>query len=210
MLKKILILLVLALFLAGCEPQTLKLDAFEPVPDPQHLKKDQKNGQEYVIYETPEYKLSLALVRYKHVFIMPLEIENKTAHAIETDQYSIGLYDGRDHKPIPMITRKDVESFGARYDKKDPVSLVGVPGVDGALASVWEMVGSPATVAERKGIEKAVEDYYDFRPIFEHDKRSGILCFFHDFKLDYPIVFMARVKSEEIKIIFWPKKEESS
>jgi len=55
-----------------------------------------------------------------------------------------------------------------------------------------------------KGLDDAIDNYFSFRAIYAREKREGILCFMVDFKLEYPITLMIKIKDKVAWIRFLP------
>src|SRR3989339_1917704 len=110
-IKNIVFLLVgfgVVLFLSGCSKPVPIMAALVPqaMGDGQTI--EEQNGEEYIAYQSNDYNISAHLYGKVSMFGLALRIENKTDSLVGTSEYSVGVYDGRDHKPLRIIDRDKV------------------------------------------------------------------------------------------------------
>ena len=210
-MKRNLIFLMLGLLLVcGCAAP-LEVHRFQPVADPPNITVITKANEAHLRYAGEDYDLSAVLFEARGVFIISLTITNKTNSWIKAKDYSIGLYDGRDLKPLKQFARKDIISFKVAFESGKPIRT-GEPAVDAALSTIVQ-VFSPSSRAEViKSLDKAIDDYFSFRPLYPKETREGILCYHADFRLEYPLSLMVKIKDKTIAFRWWPipKKSASS
>jgi len=78
-------------------------------------------------------------------------------------------------------------------------------------ASVGRRLGSAIGIAIEKGrirqaLDQVVDNYFSFRPIYANDSRDGFLCFYTDFKLDYPLILRVKLKEDVVEFKFYPRE----
>jgi len=206
-MNKILPWLLLPLFLFGCAEAPINITHFDVVPNPPRVKTFLLNNVNYASYETTDHKVIAALFEYQAVMVLPLEIINLTDADIEAAQYSVGLFDGRDLKPIKMLKREDLIAFKNKQQGGEAV-VGGIEGqvIQGTLNAILGATNRDAKGYVIKGVDQAIDRYFTFRPIYAREAREGILCFLLDFKEEDPITLRIKLKGEEIKLQFLPRK----
>lgn len=205
MKKYIWLILLLIIVTAGCSapPSQLKISRFKPITAA-NTKVVMFDKEAYGVYEDAKYKVMVVLYEYNAVMAMYIEITDKTGTNISVKDYSISLNDGRDLKALKTLTREDLIAAKAKLEQKSSGSNI----VDQATAAIINAITSKLDLDSKNylisTIGKAIDNYYAFRPIFKNETRKGILCFLVDFKLEYPLTLITKIKGEEIKIKFMP------
>jgi len=213
MLNRIAIALTLflAILSVGCAraPMSAQINRFDHQLQPPYTKTFIKDGETYVSYENVNYKISTALFEYQSIIVLPLEIFNHTASNIWLDEYAVSLYDGRDLKPIKMLTRTDLQAARSKIGGGGSSGGIEQQLIESTLNAIMEAANVTTKNTMIKSIDIAIDNYFEFRPIYAGEKRGGILCFLVDFKMEYPITLMVKLKGEEIRLKFMPqmKKE---
>lgn len=203
---KAAVLLIAVILAAGCIPKVspqADLDRYY-VFSPKNLKTFAKNNNKYYVYDTPEYKLTFALLGYQEFLIVQLTINNKTDQDFEPSAYSLALYDGRDSLPIKMITRDSLTAIQKKiFDSNGGFNLAS-PSIQGAMGTVDSLLSLPANSALGNDLKTVISKYFAFRPVYAKSTRSGFIGFFHDFKLEYPITFSMAINGKNHHFFFAP------
>jgi len=207
-MNKILPWLLLPLFLFGCAEAPIDITNFDVVLNSPRIKTFLLNNVKYASYETANHKVIAALFEYQAVMVLPLEIVNHTDEDVKADQYSIGLFDGRDLKPIKMLKREDLVAFKSKQQGGGAATAGGIEGqvIQGTLNAILGATNRDAKGYVLKGVDQAIDRYFSFRPIYAREAREGILCFLLDFKEEDPITLKIKLKGEVIKLQFLPRK----
>ena len=206
--KYILLLGLAAIVLVGCSSAPYEINRFEPQDDAAPTRVVMKDGEKYLAFEGKNIDISAALFEYNNIIVLPLTMVNKTNKTIPAEDYSLGLYDGRDYKPIKLVTRDDLSKFRAGMSGKGtaviPLENQAVQVAFSAIAGVIQPSEKDAIV---KGLDVAINDYFEFRPIWAGEARKGILCFLVDFKLEYPLILEITMEGKPIRLRFLPEKK---
>ena len=207
-MKRTALLILLLPLLCGCAQAPLDVNRFDLISSLPNVTTASKEGGAYAVYDGPGSKVTAALFEYQNVYVVHLAIENKTSTDVQTKEYSVGLYDGRDYMPLKALTRKDLLDFKAQYSKPSgAVASFGAPDVVAALTNVVNTVVPSSRAAILESIDHAVDSYYVFRPIYSHETREGIICYLLDFKPEYPITLRVALKGQNIDFKFMPEKK---
>lgn len=189
----------------GCAEVPLDVSRFDPAIDPSgDVKAVIVNDEVYAVCESPENKITAALFSYNTIFVLSIDIENRTGRDILPGEYSVSLADGRDLKPIRMLSRQDL----ILAKSKDSSGYGG--GIqDQLIQATMDAVMNRMNVATKQKmynmIDQGINGYFSFRPIFARDHRNGILCFLPDFVLEYPITLKVKIRGKGKDIIFVPR-----
>lgn len=207
-MKKALLVLIVPLLLLGCGNTPVEVNHFDPVLDQPHLTKIVREDDDLVSCQTNKFKVVAALYEYNSVIVMPLNISNKTGQTIQPKDYSISLHDGRDLKKIKMLTRTDLVKIKGKLEGSG--SGGGGGGIESmALEATVNAIMSATSMPTKnlmlKGLDHAINDYFEFRPIWANETRAGLLCFLVDFKLEYPLTLALKVRDERIDLKFRPR-----
>ena len=171
---------------------------------------EEQNGEEYIACQSDEYDISAHLYGKVSMFGLALRIENKTNNTVGSAEYSIGIYDGRDHKPLKIIDRDKVIVYRNKLASGGSIKT-GNSMVDYSMVQITglfhSMTRGEASVY-LSYIDWALEHYYAFRPIYAHEAREGILVAETDFMLEYPIVVVIKINNKDIQFRFIPPADE--
>lgn len=205
MKKQLLLLLLFIPLLYGCGGTPIKVTRYDPIVLSEYLTVFTQNGEKLVRYQDINYKVETALFEYNNIMLMPIEITNNTKTIIMPDDYSLSLYDGRDFMPIKMLTRQEIMKVKAQYESGKSGGSLQEQAIQGTLSLMMHALQPSDRSLIMKGLDKAIDDYFEFRPIYPLETRKGILCFFVDFKLEYPLSLNVNIKDEDISIEFLPR-----
>ena len=206
-MKKILayaaFFIALSPFLFGCGSQ-IQLDAtrFIPLPGPNQTIFTE-NEDTYVSYEGGGIVVTMAIYEYNAIIGVPISITNKTGADMDPSEYSFGLYDGRDLKPVKMLTRDDLVKFKAQYSGGSSGAIQDKV-IEASMNNIMKAVNVPTKDKVIEVINFGIDNYFSFRPIYNGETRSGILAFIPDYKLEFPLSFAVRKGDETITLRFIP------
>jgi len=193
-------LLLPLLILCGCTAP-LEIHRFQPAPGQPDLTVITKANEDHLRYADPDYVVTAALFEAQNVFVLSLEINNQTDSRINAQDYSVALCDGRDLKPLLQFSREDIINFKLAYESGQPIKT-GEPAVDAALTTVLKLFQPSSRTETLKSLGQAIEDYFSFRPLYPRETREGILCYHADFRLEYPLSLVVRIKDKTI-VLKW-------
>jgi len=162
-------------------------------------------GETMARYTLPNYKIQTAIFEALSIMIVPITIVNNTGDDLQPSEYSISLYDGRDMKPIKMLSRSDMIKVQDKL-KGGSGGRLEQQVINTAVDSFMDITNSTDKQAVIKGLDAAINNYFAFRPVYAYDKRFGVLCFLLDFKAEYPISLKVKIKKEDITLKFFPQK----
>lgn len=199
-----LTLAVMILF-CGCAAP-VKINRFDPLADRPNLKTFTRDNETYLSFEDKNYRVTAALFEYNSVMVLPLEISNKTGSDIEPPEYSVSLHDGRDLKLIKMLKRSDLIAVRGKLRGKSYGEGLEGMAINATVNVLMDAANVNTQKTMIKGLEQAIHDYFSFRPVYAHETRQGLLCFLVDFKLEYPLSLMLRIRDEYILLRFLPQK----
>lgn len=198
-----LILFLLPVFvLCGCAAP-LEINRFQPAAGQPDLRVITKANEDHLRYADPDYVVTAALFEARNVFVLSLDITNQTDARINAQYYSVGLYDGRDLEPLKQFSREDIINFKLAYESGQPIKT-GEPAVDAALTTVVKVFQPSSRSEALKSLKKAIEDYFPFRPLYPKERREGILCYHADFRLEYPLSLVIKIKEKNIIFKWMP------
>jgi hypothetical protein len=140
--------------------------------------------------------------------LLSLQIYNQTGADIKPEEYSVGLYDGRDLKQITMLSRTDMMIVKDKLQGKSTGGGLESQVIQGALNTVTGVTSVISKSEVSRGLDLATKSYFSFRPIYKHETRTGILCFVLDFRPEYPITLKVKIRDEEFKLKFMPKPDQ--
>ncbi len=200
--KKYTALLLPLLVFCGCAAP-LEINRFQAAPAQPDLTVVTKDNEDHLRYADPDYVVTAALFEAKNVFVLSLEIENQTGTQINAQDYSVALCDGRDLKPLLQFSREDIINFKLAYESGQPIKT-GEPAVDAALTTVGKLFQPSSRTEALKSLGQAIENYFSFRPLYPGETREGILCYHADFKLEYPLSLLVKIKEKTIAFKWLP------
>jgi len=96
------------------------------------------------------------------------------------------------------------DSYAASYGSANLYKQETAASVGNRLSSA---VGTALETGwVRQALDKVVDNYFSFRPIYANDSREGFLCFYADFPLDYPMILRVKLKGDIIEFKFRPRE----
>jgi hypothetical protein len=189
----------------GCDHSSsfVNMDRYY-IYQPANLKQTFKHGEQYFVQEVKDVDLTFTLFGYKDFLAIPLVIRNKTGSDIKPEDYGISLYDGRDLKPITMITKDELCIAEKKMLYVKDFNLLN-PSVQGAVSAIDSLIDMPANASLGDDIDGIINNYFEFRPIYAKSAREGYLVFFHDFNLEYPVTLRITLNGEDKYFYFMPR-----
>ncbi|MFC1767314.1 hypothetical protein ACFLZ2_02020 [Candidatus Margulisiibacteriota bacterium] len=208
-MKKAMFLLITLLFLSGCGEKAPppQINVFKPVDLPSNIAIVVEGKVPYAVRDHANYTVKAALYEYKNIYVAEVAIQNKTKTDIATEEYSISLVDGKDRKPLMMMSLESIREAL----KKSEVGESGGAGsaeqkLTDAVISLFRETKPSDEKLVRKGLELTLERYFAFRPIWAGKSRDGFIVFNLDFRLDHPLTLAIELPDEKIDIVFKPSE----
>ena len=165
-----------------------------------------EHNEKFACYENKDFKITMAIFRHQNLYVVPLSITNKTGTNLLPARYSVGLYDGRDYKPLTFVHRSDIIAYKNKVAGIGSVNLT--PTIENAFNAATSLINWPSSSALNKGLDQAIENYFEFRPVWANQKRYGILCYVGNFKLEYPLSFIVKIRGEKMEFEFLPRPKD--
>jgi len=197
------LLLLLAVLLVGCARPKIDIVCYSLINPSSNTTLFEKSGETYVAYEDLQAKLTAGLFQYKNIIVLDLGIFNKTNETLLSQDYSIGLFDGRDLKKIRLLKREDIVGVKAK-STGGPSGDLQAQALQTAINVILETVKPSERAFMLKSFDVAIDNYFSFRPIYAYEERAGLLCFFLDFKAEYPNTLIVTIKDKPIILRFQP------
>lgn len=205
--KNAWLILALMVLVGGCAPKvsmpSVTLDRYD-LYSPAGLKTISKWDENFYQFNDKGVRITLNIIGYQGLLVVPIDIYNGSKENIDPAEYHVGLFDGRDQLPIKMITRDDINKIKNKNNASGGFSLAS-PSLQGAVGSFNSLVNFPANSALEQQLQFAINNYFEFRPIYAGETRSGFIAFFHDFKLEYPLLFKIKIRNKEYLFYFKPQ-----
>lgn len=209
-MKYLAILLLLSVvFISGCATQVpIEIARFDPQVKGTTQTTFEYLDETFVSAEADDLTIKTALFEYNSAIALTIALTNKTIENIQPSDYSIQLFDGRDMKPLKLLTRDDLAKIRARYTG-------GIPGaiqdqvIEATMTNVMNAVNMPTKDKLIKLIDYAIDNYFEFRPIYRGETREGFLCFLHNFKFEYPLTLVIKHRGEATYIKFTAARKTS-
>ncbi|MFA4858553.1 MAG: hypothetical protein WC901_07215 [Candidatus Margulisiibacteriota bacterium] len=155
----------------------------------------------FPVYKSKEFEVVASVYEYNLVLGLIVAIKNNTTKDLTPTDYTIGLADGRDLKPIKMLSREDLIIV---RDKVAGVSNRALQDrlIDTAYNNAMKVANMPTKDQLLALLNMSIEKYFSFRPIYAGKTRQGLLCFVSDFTLEYPLTLKMRVKKQSFTVEF--------
>ncbi len=206
--KRIIVLLLLSgAFLLGCAQAPLDVVRFDPVLDRKEIKTAIIAGETFAEYETPDFRVSTAVFEFNGVIANSLEIRNNSDTDLPPTEYSFSLADGRDQKPIKMLSRQDLIATRAKLAGGGGGGNIQDQLIQATVDTIMNTINTPTKAKLINIVDEGVKNYFSFRPVYAKESRSGIVCFIPDFQLEYPLTLTVKIRGETARFRFNPKKK---
>jgi hypothetical protein len=82
--------------------------------------------------------------------------------------------------------------------------------IDLTITNVMKVANVPTKDQMIALLNQAIENYFEFRPIYARETRQGFICFLPHFNLEYPLTLTLKVKKREINVRFMPVDKQLS
>ncbi|MFC1568408.1 hypothetical protein ACFL37_01775 [Candidatus Margulisiibacteriota bacterium] len=204
------LLLLLLLLLCGCADPPVAIDRYEPVVSSAGQAVVSRGESDFIELSDADLSVSAMLAGSKNIFVVLLKIENRADADIPAADYAVSLVDGRDEKPLPLVPRAAVIEYRGKLSAGQEIRS-GNEMMDLALAQLSGMakaMGSSHRKEFLQSIDWAIDHYFAFRPVYAHETREGVLCYYADFILEYPLTLKLKLKDKLIDLKFQPKAKQ--
>jgi hypothetical protein len=205
-IRPIILLLFLFPLLYGCAPAPVKIDRFDPIVGSPLEKVTLEGADKFINYADNELAVTAALAGSGNIFVVSLLIDNKTGGDLNAADYSVRLVDGRDDKPLQLVSREVVIEYRKKLATGQEIKS-GNAMLDTALnqlSALTRTTGSSELAQYIRSVDWAIDHYFAFRPVYSREAREGVLCYYADFILEYPLTLMVKVKEKQLALRFQP------
>jgi len=205
-LATVLICLTAAAILAGCAKAPVQIKFYEPAITSPNQEIEVKNGQKFIGYKDKDYAVSATMFGSQGIIVVSLRIADLTGKDLPAAEYSIELADGRDHKPLKLISREVVMEYRKKLSTGQEIKT-GNGMLDLALtqfSGIIQSMGNTELSEFLKSVDWAVDHYFAFRTIYVNEPREGVLCYYADFILEYPLTLRIKLRQKQIDLQFKP------
>jgi hypothetical protein len=202
----VLICLAAAVIIVGCSKPPVNIKLYEPVITSPNQKIEAKNNQKAIEYFDDDYAVSASMVGSQGIMVVSLRIVARTGKDIPAEEYSIELADGRDFKPLQLISREVVMEYRKKLSTGQEIKS-GNGMLDLALtqfSGIIQDMGNTERSEFLKSVDWAVDHYFSFRTIYVNEPRQGVLCYYADFILEYPLTLRIKLRQKQIDLQFKP------
>jgi hypothetical protein len=209
--QKILYLPLLGslLLLLGCTQAAIEAVNYEPVIDQPAITTAVVSSEVFAEYTAADFRLTAALFEYNNVLALSLEIRNLTGEDLSAGDYSISMTDGRDRKPIIMLSRQDLISTKAKVAGTGGSGPIQDQLIQATVDTLMNTINQPTKEKLIRIIDQGIDNYFSFRPVYANERRGGVLCFVPDFKLEFPLAVTVKINQEPYVIKFLPRQKAS-
>jgi hypothetical protein len=198
---------MLGLALLGCAQAPLETNRYNTVLDQPGLKTTMIGNDVFAQFENPDYRLTAAVFEFNGVIALSLEIRNKTAADLTAADYAVKLADGRDRKPVKMLSRADLVATKTKLSGGSGGSNIQDQLIQATVDTILNSVNTPTKNKLINIVDEGIKNYFSFRPVYAQGKRSGVVCFLPDFQLEYPLTLTVKVRGETARFKFNPRKK---
>ncbi|MFA5113901.1 MAG: hypothetical protein WC529_06380 [Candidatus Margulisiibacteriota bacterium] len=188
----------------GCAQVPLATTNYEPQVDQPGLKSVVIGNDTFAEYTLPDCRITSAIFEFNNVIAVSLEIRNLTGQDLGVKEYAVSLADGRDLKPVKMLTRQDLVATRAKMSGGTGGAIQDQL-IQATVDTIMNTMNTPTKEKLIKIIDQGIAEYFDFRPVYANDRRGGVLCFVPDFQLEYPLTLTVKIKGEPHIIKFLPQ-----
>ncbi|MFH1683463.1 MAG: hypothetical protein ABIA67_01125 [Candidatus Margulisiibacteriota bacterium] len=193
----------------GCAELPVDIIHYEPIVSSADQKIVSRGNNNVIEQTSAGHAVSAMLAGSENVFVLVLKIENKTSADIKAADYSIALTDGRDEKPLALLPREAVIDYRSKLAGGQEIKS-GNAMMDLALAQLGRMTKSMSSSHLKEflqSVDWAVDHYFAFRPIYAHDSREGVLCYYAAFIPEYPLTLKLKLNDKLTAFKFQRKEK---
>ncbi|MFA6430816.1 MAG: hypothetical protein WCV91_00310 [Candidatus Margulisiibacteriota bacterium] len=206
MKKQLLILSLIALALYGCAQVSLEVTEYKPQNiEPKPIESFIKDINYFSLHDDPSFEVDATIYEYNNIISLLISVKNKTGEDLEPEHYSISLADGRDHKPIKMLSRDDMLAIRAKYAGVSKGAIQDQV-IEATMSNALKVANMPTKEKVIDLMTLGISKYFSFRKIYSKETREGVICFIADFKLEYPLTLSLKIKNRTLPFIFIPDK----
>ncbi|MFA4843624.1 MAG: tetratricopeptide repeat protein [Candidatus Margulisiibacteriota bacterium] len=217
-------MLILLFFVGGCVPSDNYLQPISNSPDMEIV---DANGIKTISYKGMNYNIMVSIMKFKEdYFVVSLQMENKKENDIAENKYAAHLFDGSDLKPLNYCSKAFLEKIKGIYSEAKEINIepeykYSYSGSDSGSKWTGEMqraeteqskkdrlIVSTISSSQRASVEREfnnyIDNYFQFRPLYPHKIRQGYLCYYPNFKLEYPLIFVVVIENDRFEFKFKP------
>ncbi|MCX5748832.1 MAG: hypothetical protein NTZ10_01110 [Candidatus Saganbacteria bacterium] len=207
MRKVLVVFICLFPFMLGCsQVSQYNTKKYEPQKNPGKIGCYNDKDIDFAYYSGDKIKISAAMIGYNYIIASSVKLINNTGADIEPGEYSIALFDGRDLKPVRLLTRDEVQSVKNTVAGGPGSSAIQDQIINTSVNTIMGALDAPTKGKLTQIIQYGIDNYFSFRPIYKGSERNGILCFISNFRLEYPLTLRIKVKGQAVDLLFNPKK----
>lgn len=162
----------------GCAQVPLDINYFVPAPGQPGIKTVVYNGGDYSDLQSANYTVDASPYEYNTIIALLLVVENKSGVDVQPADYTISLTDGRDLKPLKMLTRDDLIAIKAKYSGGGSGGSSGAIQdqlINNSMNMIMNTVNVPTKDKLINIINQGIDNYFAFRPVYAREK--GAACF---------------------------------
>jgi hypothetical protein len=202
---QIILGLALLLFVTGCSQVQTPIEAkyYMPLTAGTNQRTFTLDKEIYVSAEAKSGNITLKLFEYNSALALSMSIQNKTFQDIEPNEYSFELFDGRDLKPVKMLSREDLIKIKAKLSGGGS-NAIQDQVINVAMTNAMNAVNMPTKDKLIKLMDEAISKSFAFRPIYHREIREGVICFLPNFALEYPLTLIVKINEEKTTFKFLP------
>ena len=202
----VLICLMAAVIATGCAKAPVKITYYEPVITSPEQKIEVENNQKVIKYSDNDYGVSAAMAGSQGIIVAALRIASHTGKDIKADEYTVELLDGRDLKPLKLVSREVIVEYRNKLSAGQEIKT-GNGMLDLALtqfSGIVEGMGRSERSEFIRSVDLAIDHYFAFRTIYVNEPREGVLSYYADFILEYPLTLRVKLRDKQIDLRFNP------
>lgn len=195
---------LLTIFIFGCAQMPLEIIKYLPQNAGSKLEPSFiQDLNLYNVYEDNNFDVDANVYEYNNIIALLIAVKNKRAEMLSPEDYSIGLADGRDLKPVRMLSRQELLNIKLKYTSNDRGAITD-QAIEATMGNVMKIANFPTKEKMAELIDLGANNYFSFRPIYQGEIRQGILCFMPDFKLEYPLTVQVKLPGKVLALKYWP------
>lgn len=203
---KLLLVALASLALFGCAQVSLKITEYKPQNiELKPVESFIKDINYFSLQDDPSFEVNATIYEYNNIISLLISIKNKTKQDLEPENYSISLADGRDYKPIKMLSRDDMLAIRAKYAGVSKGAIQDQV-IEATMSNALKVANMPTKEKVIDLMTLGINKYFSFRKIYSSETREGVICFIADFNLEYPLTLSIKINDRILPFYFMPEK----